>query len=91
MAEGFSFSLDDLYGGLGLGKLQFLSNKYQFFFSFKFCSIFGHHNPGIQPKMLAADPESTNPDPKHCRLHQYLTVSEPFLREHIMHDPRVPT
>ncbi len=30
-AEGFSFSLDFLHGGLGKSKLQFLSKKYKFF------------------------------------------------------------
>jgi hypothetical protein len=48
------------------------------FFSCKFCCkffpVFGHQtlDPypgpaiGIQPKMLDTDPDSMNPDPKHC-------------------------
>jgi hypothetical protein len=47
-AEGFSCSLDVLYGGLGISKLQFL---------IRICT-------GIQPKMLVPDPDSMNPDPK---------------------------
>jgi hypothetical protein len=41
--EGFSYNLDILYGGLGIGKLQFLikkNNKKNF--SCNFFSIFGH-------------------------------------------------
>ncbi len=30
-AEGFFCNLDILYGGLGIGKLQFLSKKFNFF------------------------------------------------------------
>jgi hypothetical protein len=38
-AEGVYCTLDVLYGGLGISKLQFL-------ISCKFFSIFGHQNPG---------------------------------------------
>ncbi len=47
-AEGFFCSLDFLCGGLVIGKLQFLikNNIFDFVFSCKFFSIFGHQNPG---------------------------------------------
>ncbi len=41
-AEGFSCSLDVLYGGLGISKLQILIKKYEFFsqlFNFKLLII----------------------------------------------------
>jgi hypothetical protein len=42
-AEGFFCNLDILYGGLGIGKLQFLIKKNLNFFSVViFFSIFGH-------------------------------------------------
>jgi hypothetical protein len=42
-AEGFFSNLDVLFGGLGIGKLQFLiKKKFNFFFSCNFFSIFGH-------------------------------------------------
>ncbi len=47
MAEGFSFSLDVLFGGLGIRKLQFLIKKInKKNFGCKFFSIFCHQNPG---------------------------------------------
>jgi hypothetical protein len=39
-----SFFCNVLYGGLGIGKLQFLIKKK--FFSRNFFPIFGHQNPG---------------------------------------------
>ncbi len=70
--EGFSCSLDALYEGVGISKLQFLIKKrYKIFFSF-FSSISGHQNPGsgLDPyslEMLDPDPyaDSVNPDPQH--------------------------
>jgi hypothetical protein len=53
-AEGFSRSLDVLYGGLGIGKLQFLVKKsIKFFFSSKFSQIFGYQNreSGLDPDL----------------------------------------
>ncbi len=71
-AEGFSCSLDVLYGGLGISKLKFLIQKFSYFFSTVnfFSSIFGHQivDPDIKPNVLVADPESMNPNPKHCTL-----------------------
>ncbi len=56
-AEGFFCNLDVLYGGLGIGKLEFLIQKnLMFFFNCKFFSIFGHHNPGY----------GLDPDPDRC-------------------------
>ncbi len=43
--EYFSCSLDVLYWGLGIGKLQF-DKKNHIFFSRNFFPIFGHQNPG---------------------------------------------
>jgi hypothetical protein len=68
-AEGFFCNLDILFGGLGIGKLQFLiKKKFNFFFSYKFFSIFGHQTPwiriDIQPKMLDPDPYQMNTDPQ---------------------------
>jgi hypothetical protein len=41
--EGFFYNLDILYGGLGIGKLQFLIKKKKKKFQLKFfSSIFGH-------------------------------------------------
>ncbi len=46
-AEGFSSSLDLLYGGLGISKLQFLIKKiYKNFQLYFLSSVFGHQNPG---------------------------------------------
>jgi hypothetical protein len=48
-AEGFSCSLDVLYGGIGIRQLQFLiklKKLSNFCFSSKFFSIFGHKTPG---------------------------------------------
>ncbi len=68
-AEGVFCSLDFLYGGLGIGKLQFfILKKYltffqlQFFFNFK-----SSKRIGIQPKML--DPDQMDTDPKNCPHH----------------------
>jgi hypothetical protein len=61
--------LEVLYEGLGNSKLQFLKKKYYIFFSCTFFLIVGHQNSRsglVQPEML--DPESMNPDPKHCQL-----------------------
>ncbi len=75
-AEGVFFSLEFLYGGLGIGKLQFLILKNVIFSSavnfFKFLVI-KTMDPewiriGIKPKMLAPDPNPyhMNTNPKHC-------------------------
>jgi hypothetical protein len=71
-AEGFFCNLDVLYGGPGIGKLQFLIKKNFIFFS---AVIFFHFlviealDPdwiriGIQPKMLDPDPDEMNADPQ---------------------------
>jgi hypothetical protein len=44
--EEFSCSLDVLYGGPGISKLQFLIKKIKKIFSCKFFPIFEHQNPG---------------------------------------------
>jgi hypothetical protein len=55
-AEGFSCSLDFLYGDLGISKLQFLLKKAKKRFSAViFSSIFVHQKPGSG---LDPDPDS---------------------------------
>ncbi len=53
-AEGFFYNLNILYGGLGIGKLQFLIKKEKKNFSCNFFSIFGHLSPG---SLLDPDPD----------------------------------
>jgi hypothetical protein len=69
-SEGFLFSLDVLYGGLEIGKLQFLIKKnINFFSAVIFLYIFGLDPDwiriGIQPKMLDPEPDQMNTDSKH--------------------------
>ncbi len=56
-AEDFFYYFDILYGGLGIGKLQFLIKKEKKNFICNFFLIFGHLSPG---SVLDLDPE---PDP----------------------------
>jgi hypothetical protein len=68
-AEGFSCSLDFLYGGLGISKFQFLikkRNKEKF--SCLFSSYFWSSKPmDLYPDSLKMpDPDSITPDPQHC-------------------------
>ena len=56
-AEGFSYSLGLLYGGLGMSKLQFLIKKIS---SYKLFSILGHQT-------LDPDPESGSAIRKYAR------------------------
>ncbi len=58
-AEDFFYNLDILYGGLGIGKLQFLIKKEKNNFSCNFFSIFGHLSPR---SVLDPDPD-LDPDP----------------------------
>jgi hypothetical protein len=77
-AEGFFCNLDILYGGLGIGKLQFLIKKNLIFFSavifFQFLVIKAldpdwiRIRIGVHPKMLDPDPEKMNTDPQPCLL-----------------------
>jgi hypothetical protein len=52
-AEDFSCSLDVLYKGLGISKLQFIIKQYQFFFSCKFFKNFWSSKPWIQIRNAA--------------------------------------
>jgi hypothetical protein len=72
-AEGFFCKLNVLYGGLGIGKMKFLIQK--FFFSAKIFFlqflVITALDPdwiririGIQPKMLDPDPDEMNTDPQ---------------------------
>ncbi len=81
-AEDFFCNLDVLYGGLGIGKLQFLiKKKFNFFFS---CNVFNFWSLkpwiririGIQPKMLDLDldPDEMNADPQPWFLQLYVTL-----------------
>ncbi len=47
--EGFSCSLEVLYGDLRICKLQVLIKKYYFFFSCEFFSFFGHQTLDLDP------------------------------------------
>ncbi len=83
-AEGFFCSLDVFYGGLGIGKSQFLIQKY--LFSVVNLFNFGSSKPwiriGIHPKMLDPDLESMNSDPKHygtCELVGYCDEAQKSL------------
>jgi hypothetical protein len=67
-ADGFSCSLDGLFGGLGISKLQFLIKETKKrFFSCIFFFNFGHQNPDADadpdpdPDLLA----NLYPDPRH--------------------------
>ncbi len=67
-SEGFSCSLDVLYGGLGISILQFVIKKYQIFSAVNFSQFLTSKHCiriGIQLKMLDPDPELMNPDSKH--------------------------
>ncbi len=66
-AKGFSCSLDVLYGGLGISKLQFFDQKKINFFSYVFFKKknFGHQT--LDPDLVSLellDPDSLNPDPQ---------------------------
>jgi hypothetical protein len=79
-AEGFFCNLDILYGGLGIGKLQFLIKKNIIFFSaviFLQFLVIKALDPdwiricirigiriGLEPQPLDPDPEKINTDPK---------------------------
>ena len=76
--EGFFYNLDILYGGLGIGKLQFLIKKNLKKFSavifFQFL-VLKAQDPdwiririGIQPKMLDPDPYQMNTDLQPCSV-----------------------
>ncbi len=49
-AEGFFCSLDVLYGGRGIGKSQFFSKKYYFFFQLYIFSNYWSLKPRIRVK-----------------------------------------
>ncbi len=76
-AEGFFCNLDILYGGLGIGKLQFLIKNF-FFFSavifFQFLVIKAldpdwiRIRIGVHPEMLDPDPDEMNADPQPWSL-----------------------
>jgi hypothetical protein len=54
-AEGFSFSLGALCGGLGISKLQFLIKKIEIKFSaINFLSILGHETLDLDPESGSA-------------------------------------
>ncbi len=68
--EGFFCNLDILYGGLGIGKLQFfIKKKNLIFFSAEIFFQFWSLKPwiririGVQRKMLDPDPDEMNADP----------------------------
>jgi hypothetical protein len=75
--------LDILYGGLGIGKLQFLikknKNKFSAVICFQFFVIKAldpdwiRIRIGVHPKMLDPDPDEMNADPQPWLL--YVTFS----------------
>jgi hypothetical protein len=77
-AEGFFCNLEILYGGLGIGELQFLiKKKFKFFSAVIFFQFLVSKalDPdwiririGLQPQTLDPDPEKMNTDPKPCLL-----------------------
>ncbi len=85
-AEGFFCNLDILYGGLGIGKLQFLIKKNLIFFSavifFQFWSLKPWIRIGVQPKMLDPDPDEMNADPQPCFEASITAQTIPFQLSH---------
>ena len=85
-ASSVTWTMDILYRGLGIGKLQFLIKKKLIFFSaeifFQFLVISAldpdwiriRIHIGLQPQPLDPDPEKTNTDPKPW-LQCYLLVA----------------
>jgi len=68
-AEGFSWSLDVIYGALGISKLLLLIQKNFFLMAVNFLQFLVikpwiRIRIGIKPKI--PDPDSINPVPKHC-------------------------
>jgi hypothetical protein len=63
--EGFSYSLDILYGGLGISKLQFLLKKNRYEKNFQLSVIKSLDPDPDSAKMLGSVPDSMNPDPQH--------------------------
>ncbi len=65
-AEGFSCSLDVLYGGLGIIKLQFLIKK-ELLKKFELqCLVMKTLDPDQESlEMLDPDPDSMNLEPQH--------------------------
>ncbi len=87
-AEGFFCNLDILFGGLGIGKLQFLIKKKNNFFSavifFQFLVIKAldpdwiRIRIGVHPKML--DPDEMNADPQPwCNLWKFVRYYKVFF------------
>ncbi len=84
-AEGFFCNLDILYGGLGIGKLQFLIKKKFNFFSaviyFQFLVIKAldpdsiRIRIGLQPQTLDPDPDQMNADPKPWFRTRYVNIT----------------
>ncbi len=76
-AEGFFYNLDILYGGLEIGKLQFLKKKKKFsaviFFQFLVIKALDQDwiwiltRIVVHPKMLDPDPDEMNTDPQRIR------------------------
>ncbi len=62
-AKGFSRSLDILYGGLGISKLQFLIKKIK---KFPPVVYFGLKTLNLDSlEIMDPDPDFMNPDPQH--------------------------
>ncbi len=92
--EDFCCSLDVLYGGLGISKLQFLIKKIFFLFSCKFFQICGHQNPGsgsaLKP-LLVRNTDKNNPTSKKKRAGELpeMSVERPDLSSYSAHSSSV--
>ncbi len=101
-AAGFFCNLDIVYGGLGIGKLQFLIKKkfnfFQLLFFFEFLVIKAldpdwtriRIRIGLQPQPLDPDPEKMNTDPKHWYEGQFrypLYWYRSYLPAHNLRNP----
>jgi hypothetical protein len=93
-AESFFCNLDVIYGGLGIGKMDFLIKKNYFFLAVNFFSIFGHKNPGygLDPDLDRHSVENAgsgsayqmNTDPKPC-FSRHLGVWDPHGQYNKIH------
>jgi hypothetical protein len=65
--KAFSFSLDVLYGGLRISKLQFFITKFNILFGCKFFQNFGHQNTGSGSTLTKN--AGSGSALKHMRIH----------------------
>ncbi len=81
-AGDFFCKLNVLYGGLGIGKLQFLikkKKKNSAAIFFNFWPLKPWIRIGIQPKMLDPDPDEMNADPQPWLKHHNIKTVGQFV------------